>query len=95
MERAYPDSYVTVKVHKWAPARPAAPGNPAWFMTAGWFTALSAAALAATLYVTATAVGSRRPSLCQDSQIKGQDTIACHVENAIFHFRRQLLEGCG
>jgi hypothetical protein len=31
-------------------ARPAAPGNPAWFVTAGWFTALSAAALAATLW---------------------------------------------
>ena len=29
-------------------ARPAAPGNPAWFVIAGWFTALPAAALAAT-----------------------------------------------
>jgi hypothetical protein len=31
-------------------ARPAAPGNPAWFVIAGWFTALSAAALAATTW---------------------------------------------
>jgi hypothetical protein len=31
-------------------ARPAAPGNPAWFVIAGWFTALSAAALAATAW---------------------------------------------
>jgi hypothetical protein len=31
-------------------ARPTAPGNPAWIVTAGWFTALSAAALAATAW---------------------------------------------
>lgn len=37
-------------------ARPAAPGNPAWFVIAGWFTALPAAAL------TATAWRSRQPA---------------------------------
>jgi hypothetical protein len=31
-------------------ARPAAPGNPAWFVIAAWFTALSATALAATVW---------------------------------------------
>lgn len=31
-------------------ARPTAPGNPAWIVIAGWFTALSAAALAATTW---------------------------------------------
>jgi hypothetical protein len=31
-------------------ARPAAPGNPAWFVVAGWFTALSATASAATVW---------------------------------------------
>jgi hypothetical protein len=31
-------------------ARPAAPGNPAWFVVAGWFTALAAAALAAVVW---------------------------------------------
>jgi hypothetical protein len=38
-------------------ARPAAPGNPAWFVIAGWYTALSAAALAATAW------RSRQPAL--------------------------------
>jgi hypothetical protein len=37
--------------------RPAAPGNPAWFVIAGWFTALPAAALAATVW------HSERPAL--------------------------------
>jgi len=31
-------------------ARPIAPGNPAWIVIAGWFTALSAAALASTVW---------------------------------------------
>lgn len=31
-------------------ARPAAPGNPAWFVIAGWFTTLLVAALAATVW---------------------------------------------
>jgi hypothetical protein len=38
-------------------ARPAAPGNPAWFVIAGWFTALPVAALAATVW------HSERPAL--------------------------------
>jgi hypothetical protein len=41
-------------------ARPAAPGNPAWFVIAGWFTALLAAALAATFWHSGRVVNSRR-----------------------------------
>jgi hypothetical protein len=38
-------------------ARPVAPGNPAWFAMAGWFTALPVAALVATVW------HSERPAL--------------------------------